>query len=129
MKRTGEVPAPGDADQEMPALPHWSGDWTPLRFRLCQGLPPPRSAGIGGGPSLDYPIPPFGAATEDGKAEGPGWAVVPHRCCLAPRSLVRGIPGARFVPLQGRNHLFLENEPAFGQFPGADGGFPGMLGR
>jgi class 3 adenylate cyclase len=27
-----------------------------------------------------------------------------------------GIPGARFVPFQGRNHLFLETEPAFGQF-------------
>jgi len=28
----------------------------------------------------------------------------------------RCIPGARFVTLQGRNHLFLETEPAFGQF-------------
>ena len=26
------------------------------------------------------------------------------------------ISGARFVTLQGRNHLFLETEPAFGQF-------------
>jgi len=30
--------------------------------------------------------------------------------------MAAGIPGARFVTLQGRNHLFLENEPAFGQF-------------
>jgi len=30
--------------------------------------------------------------------------------------MAAGIPGARFVPLQGRNHLFLESEPAFGQF-------------
>jgi len=34
----------------------------------------------------------------------------------AGRRLAAGIPGARFVPLQGRNHLFLENEPAFAQF-------------
>ena len=34
----------------------------------------------------------------------------------AGRRLAAGIPGARFVPLQGRNHLFLETEPAFGQF-------------
>ena len=26
------------------------------------------------------------------------------------------IPGARFVPLEGRNHILLENEPAWGQF-------------
>ena len=32
------------------------------------------------------------------------------------RRMAAGIPGARFVPLQGRNHLFLETEPAFGQF-------------
>jgi len=30
--------------------------------------------------------------------------------------IAAGIPGARFVTLPGRNHLFLENEPAFGQF-------------
>jgi hypothetical protein len=30
--------------------------------------------------------------------------------------LAAGISGARFVPLQGRNHLFLESEPAFAQF-------------
>lgn len=29
------------------------------------------------------------------------------------RRLAAGIPGARFVPLQSRNHLILENEPAF----------------
>jgi class 3 adenylate cyclase/pimeloyl-ACP methyl ester carboxylesterase len=34
----------------------------------------------------------------------------------AGRRLAAGIPGARFVPLTGRNHLFLETEPAFGQF-------------
>jgi class 3 adenylate cyclase/pimeloyl-ACP methyl ester carboxylesterase len=32
------------------------------------------------------------------------------------RRMAAGIPGARFVPLQGCNHLFLETEPAFGQF-------------
>jgi pimeloyl-ACP methyl ester carboxylesterase len=34
----------------------------------------------------------------------------------AGRRMAAGIPGARFVALQGRNHLFLEAEPAFGQF-------------
>jgi class 3 adenylate cyclase/pimeloyl-ACP methyl ester carboxylesterase len=34
----------------------------------------------------------------------------------AGRRMAAGIPGARFVPLEGRNHLFLETEPAFGQF-------------
>jgi len=34
----------------------------------------------------------------------------------AGRRMAAGIPGARFVPLTGRNHLFLESEPAFGQF-------------
>ncbi len=34
----------------------------------------------------------------------------------AGRRLAAGIPGARFVTLQGRNHLFLESDPAFGQF-------------
>ena len=32
------------------------------------------------------------------------------------RRMAAGIPGARFVALSGRNHLFLETEPAFGQF-------------
>jgi pimeloyl-ACP methyl ester carboxylesterase len=32
------------------------------------------------------------------------------------RRMAAGIPGARFVSLTGRNHLFLETEPAFGQF-------------
>jgi class 3 adenylate cyclase/pimeloyl-ACP methyl ester carboxylesterase len=32
------------------------------------------------------------------------------------RRMAAGIPGARFVALTGRNHLFLETEPAFGQF-------------
>lgn len=34
----------------------------------------------------------------------------------AGRRMAAGILGARFVPLQGHNHLFLETEPAFGQF-------------
>jgi pimeloyl-ACP methyl ester carboxylesterase len=34
----------------------------------------------------------------------------------AGRRLAAGIPGAKFVPLQGRNHLILENEPAFARF-------------
>jgi class 3 adenylate cyclase/pimeloyl-ACP methyl ester carboxylesterase len=34
----------------------------------------------------------------------------------AGRRMAAGIPGARFETLQGRNHLFLETEPAFGQF-------------
>jgi len=34
----------------------------------------------------------------------------------AGRRMAAGIPGARFVALQGRNHLFLKTEPAFGQF-------------
>jgi class 3 adenylate cyclase/pimeloyl-ACP methyl ester carboxylesterase len=32
------------------------------------------------------------------------------------RGLAAGIPGARFVPLQSRNHLILENEPASARF-------------
>ena len=32
------------------------------------------------------------------------------------RRLAAGIPGARFVPLPSRNHIFLENEPAFSRF-------------
>ena len=32
------------------------------------------------------------------------------------RALAAGIPGARFVALQGQNHLFLENEPASQRF-------------
>jgi len=34
----------------------------------------------------------------------------------AGRRMAASIPGARFVTLPGRNHLFLETEPAFGQF-------------
>jgi class 3 adenylate cyclase/pimeloyl-ACP methyl ester carboxylesterase len=34
----------------------------------------------------------------------------------AGRRMAAGIPAARFVALQGRNHLFLETEPAFSQF-------------
>jgi DNA-binding SARP family transcriptional activator/pimeloyl-ACP methyl ester carboxylesterase len=32
------------------------------------------------------------------------------------RELAAGIPGARFVPLEGKNHLFLDGEPAFSRF-------------
>ena len=34
----------------------------------------------------------------------------------AGRVVAAGIPGARFVPLQSRNHLILEDEPAFARF-------------
>jgi len=34
----------------------------------------------------------------------------------AGRRMAAGIAGAQFVTLPGRNHLFLESEPAFGQF-------------
>jgi len=34
----------------------------------------------------------------------------------AGRQLAAGIPGARFVPLQSRNHVVLGNEPAFARF-------------
>lgn len=34
----------------------------------------------------------------------------------AGRRMAAAIPNARFVPLQGRNHLILEDEPAFRQF-------------
>ena len=34
----------------------------------------------------------------------------------AGRRMAAGIPGARFVALAGRNHIFLESDPAFGQF-------------
>jgi pimeloyl-ACP methyl ester carboxylesterase len=32
------------------------------------------------------------------------------------RLLAAGIPGARFVPLEGQNHLLLDDEPAFSRF-------------
>jgi len=34
----------------------------------------------------------------------------------AGRRMAAGIPGARFVTLQSKNHLLLEHEPAFGRF-------------
>ena len=34
----------------------------------------------------------------------------------AGRQLATGIPGARFIALQGQNHLFLQHEPAVGRF-------------
>ncbi|HVL55562.1 MAG TPA: alpha/beta fold hydrolase [Burkholderiaceae bacterium] len=34
----------------------------------------------------------------------------------AGRRLAAGIPGARFVPLDGSNHMFLQSDAAFGQF-------------
>ena len=32
------------------------------------------------------------------------------------RRMAAGIPGARFVPLESKNHLILESEPAFPRF-------------
>ena len=32
------------------------------------------------------------------------------------RRMAAGIPGARFVALEGRNHLMLEDEPAWPRF-------------
>jgi pimeloyl-ACP methyl ester carboxylesterase len=32
------------------------------------------------------------------------------------RRLAAGIPGARFVPLESRNHIVLYNKPAFDRF-------------
>jgi pimeloyl-ACP methyl ester carboxylesterase len=32
------------------------------------------------------------------------------------RRMAAGIPGARFVPLEGRNHIMLEGEPALTRF-------------
>jgi class 3 adenylate cyclase/pimeloyl-ACP methyl ester carboxylesterase len=40
-------------------------------------------------------------------------AIVPMK---AGREMAAGIPGARFVALEGRNHLFLEQEPAAARF-------------
>jgi pimeloyl-ACP methyl ester carboxylesterase len=34
----------------------------------------------------------------------------------AGRRMAAAIPSARFVPLEGRNHLILEDEPAFERF-------------
>ncbi len=34
----------------------------------------------------------------------------------AGRQMAAGIPGARFIALQGQNHLFLEHEPASQRF-------------
>ena len=42
-----------------------------------------------------------------------GDAVVPFE---SGRTLAASIPGARFVAVQGQNHLFLENEPASQRF-------------
>lgn len=42
-----------------------------------------------------------------------GDAVVPFE---SGRRLAASIPGARFVAVQGQNHLFLENEPASQRF-------------
>jgi hypothetical protein len=32
------------------------------------------------------------------------------------KRIAAAIPGARFVPLQGRNHILLEDEPAWPRF-------------
>ena len=57
------------------------------------------------------------------------------------RQLAAMIPGARFVPLEGRNHILMEGEPAWRRFveelrgflPGpesaADGSLPGAFAR
>ena len=45
----------------------------------------------------------------------------------AGRRMAAGIPGAQFVALTGRNHLFLETEPAFGQFLEHTRGLPGNV--
>jgi pimeloyl-ACP methyl ester carboxylesterase len=42
-----------------------------------------------------------------------GDAVVPFE---AGRRLASGIPGARFVPLESRNHILLSQEPAWAKF-------------
>jgi len=42
-----------------------------------------------------------------------GDATVPFE---AGRTMAAGIPGARFIPLQGQNHLFLEHEAASERF-------------
>lgn len=46
--------------------------------------------------------------------------VIPFDCG---RELAREIPGARFVPLEGSNHILLETEPAWAQFKRALGNF------
>jgi pimeloyl-ACP methyl ester carboxylesterase/DNA-binding CsgD family transcriptional regulator len=45
------------------------------------------------------------------------------------RLLAALIPGAQFVPLEGRNHILLEDEPAWQQFLTAVRGFLGSLPR
>jgi pimeloyl-ACP methyl ester carboxylesterase len=42
-----------------------------------------------------------------------GDAIVPFE---EGRRLAAGIPGARFVALEGQNHLILDSEPAWGRF-------------
>jgi pimeloyl-ACP methyl ester carboxylesterase len=41
------------------------------------------------------------------------------------RELAQRIPGARFLPLEGRNHLLLEPEPAWRRFADAARSFLG----
>jgi DNA-binding winged helix-turn-helix (wHTH) protein/pimeloyl-ACP methyl ester carboxylesterase len=45
------------------------------------------------------------------------------------RRLAAAIPGSRFVPLPGRNHLLLEHEPAWGMFLRELGAFLGWRDR
>ena len=40
------------------------------------------------------------------------------------RRLAAGIPDARFVALEGRNHVILQGDPGLASFPGRDQGFP-----
>jgi len=53
-----------------------------------------------------------------------GDAIVPFR---AGRELASGIPGARFLPLEGRNHFFLPNEPAMDTVVNAIEEFVGVV--
>jgi len=55
-----------------------------------------------------------------------GDAVIPFE---AGRSLASSIPGARFVPLEGDNHLYLEDEEGVGSFFSAIQDFVGVSAR
>jgi DNA-binding NarL/FixJ family response regulator len=45
------------------------------------------------------------------------------------RRLAAAVPNARFVPLEGRNHVFLTEEPSWEVFLGELRGFLGVPGR
>jgi hypothetical protein len=44
--------------------------------------------------------------------------LLPQRCCASStrRRLAAGIPGARFVALEGSNHVILDSDPAWPRF-------------